>query len=38
MESSCDHRTRKGTRTRYRIVVHDEVSKGLATAFEGTET
>lgn len=37
MESSGRQRTRKGTRTLYRIVVRDELSESLATAFEGME-
>jgi len=37
MESSGRQRTRKGTRTLYRIVVRDELSEWLATAFEGME-
>jgi hypothetical protein len=36
MESSGKQRTRKGSRT-CRIVVHEEISERLATAFEGME-
>jgi len=37
MESGGKQRTPMGTRTVYRIVVRDELSERLATAFEGME-
>jgi hypothetical protein len=37
MDSGGKHRMRKATVTVYRIVVRDELSEGLASAFEGME-